>query len=193
MTIESLILASGSPRRRELLSRAGLEFQVVPAEVDETVLDGESPEDYAARMARSKAEKIGMVIPDRLILAADTIVVLDNEIMGKPENRDDAVRMLQTLSGRVHRVITAFCIHRRDMEMTIEEQVSTLVEFRELNPREIKEYIGSGEPMDKAGAYAIQGGGGSLTRRIEGSYTNVIGLPLAEVLDNLAKLNGAQT
>ncbi|MFH1135211.1 MAG: Maf family protein [Pseudomonadota bacterium] len=185
MIHEPFILASSSPRRKELLDQAGLEFQVIPAEVDEAALEGETPEAYVRRLARTKAEKIGRGFSERLILAADTIVVLESEIMGKPEDREDAARMLTKLSGRVHRVITAYCLFRPDLNRMVEDQESTLVEFRKLSPAEIRGYIGSGEPMDKAGAYAIQGGGGSLTRRIEGSYTNVIGLPLAEVLERM--------
>ena len=185
MIQEPLILASASPRRKELLSQAGLHFQVIPAEADETVRDGETPEIHVRRLARSKAEKVAQFFADRLILAADTVVVLDHEIMGKPEDREDAIRMLTRLSGRVHRVITAYCLYRPDQGKMVEDQTSTLVEFRDLSPSEITQYIQSGEPMDKAGAYAIQGVGGSLTRRIEGSYTNVIGLPLAEVLEKM--------
>ena len=172
---ERLILASGSPRRAELLTAAGIAFIVQAADIDETPRPGEAAPDYALRLAREKAA--GVRGP--LVLAADTIVVLDGEIMGKPVDAADAIRMLQALSGREHDVITAVCLRRGDLELFHAE--TTRVRFVRLSQAEVEEYVASGDPMDKAGAYGIQGLASRYVDRIDGSYSNVVGLPMALV------------
>lgn len=179
------ILASGSPRRRELLSWAGLDFEVSPGEVDETQKPGEEPLAYVRRLALAKAEEAARRLPGVLVLAADTIVTIDGVILGKPGDRKEAEEMLRMLSGREHMVITAFCLKHGDNGLEILDHAVTLVQFRKLCSADINRYIDSGEIWDKAGAYAIQGKGGALITRINGSHTNVIGLPVAEVLDRL--------
>lgn len=183
-----LILASASPRRKELLAAAGLDFEIIPSDQDESILPGEDPLAYVRRIALSKAKNVTLDHADHLVLAADTVVVLDRTIMGKPSDAGDAFAMLQRLSGRTHQVITAYCFAAAFIPEPILEHVLTDVSFRLLSSRDINSYIASGEPFDKAGAYAIQGKGGALTSRVEGSYTNVVGLPLAEVLKRLEDL-----
>jgi septum formation protein len=195
-----LILASASPRRRELLTQAGFSFAVHPADVDESVRLGEDPTTYVTRLAREKAQAVfrreERVTKDEgrgddvVVLGADTTVVLDGEgqdweILGKPADKVDAVRMLRALSGRTHRVITGVAVvSGRGVEVAAEV---TEVWFREVSDREIAEYVETGEPMDKAGAYGIQGRAGKWIPRIEGCYFNVVGLPLARVSAMLGK------
>jgi septum formation protein len=176
-----LILASASPRRRELLTQAGFSFTVKAADIDESVLPGEDPEAYVTRLAREKAQTIFDALDDAaaVVLGADTTVVLDGEILGKPLDKADAVRMLRALSGRTHRVITGVAVvTARGTDGTAEV---TEVRFCGLSDSEIAEYVETGEPMDKAGAYGIQGRAGKWIPRIEGCYFNVVGLPLARV------------
>jgi septum formation protein len=182
---ESLVLASGSPRRRELLADLGLDFEVVPSRAEEPVpTPGEYPTEYALRMAKLKTMEVAARHPGRTVLGADTIVVLDSWIMGKPADETDALAMLNALSGRTHQVITAFCLVLPNGE-TSSRFVATEVDMRTSGEAELKAYIATGEPMDKAGAYAIQGIGTFLVTAIRGSYTNVVGLPLARVLEEL--------
>lgn len=181
--IQHFILASGSPRRKRLLEDAGLVFDVVEAPQDveeEGIAPGLEAEAEAMRRALAKAGFVAKTLSGAFVLGADTVVVLDGEILGKPSSMDDASRMLGLLSGRTHEVITAFTLLGADSRQ--EESVTTKVSFRLLDEETIGRYAESGEPMDKAGAYAIQGMGGSLVDRVEGSYTNVVGLPVAEVL-----------
>jgi septum formation protein len=175
-----LVLASRSPRRAELLAAAGFQFAVRAADVDETPLDGEAPPDYVLRVAQEKARAVP-ASDDEIVLAADTIVVLDHEIMGKPKDAADAARMLRALAGQRHEVITAICLRRRvEGEVEVEtDMASTSVWFTPLSDAEIADYVASGEPMDKAGAYGIQGLASKFVDRIDGSYTNVVGLPVA--------------
>ncbi len=182
--MDRLLLASSSPRRAELLARSGYAFDVVPADVDETPPPGAAPEAAALEIARRKAEAVSR---PGVVLAADTIVVLEGGILGKPKDDDDARRMLHALSGRRHEVITAFCV--RNGEREIARAVTTDVEFRVVPADEIDAYIATGEPRDKAGAYAIQGAGAFLVRSIEGSWTNVVGLPLVETIEALAEIS----
>ncbi len=180
-----LVLASASPRRQELLHNAGIPFTVQPADVDETPLAGESPRECAERLAREKALAVSQVRPDDLILGADTIVVVDEIILGKPVDADDAARMLRLLSGRVHRVITGVCFvepaaaGQAPLARTASE--TTRVTMSAISDEEIHTYVATGEPMDKAGAYAIQGIASRWIPRIEGDYSNVVGLPVALV------------
>lgn len=173
-----MILASQSPRRRELLARAGFRFLVRPAQVDESWQPGESPTEHVMRLARDKARAI-QASPADMVLAADTVVVVDEEILGKPSDTAEAAAMLRKLSGREHYVYTGVCLRHRDREMVDYE--TTLVRFAILSDREIAAYVASGEPMDKAGAYAVQGLASKFIERIEGCYFNVVGLPVAKV------------
>jgi septum formation protein len=174
-----LILASASPRRAELLSSAGFSFDVEPADVDETRRQGEAPHAYAQRIARDKATAVAARQPERIVIAADTIVVQDGTVFGKPADRAHAARMLRALSGRVHEVLTAVVVaHRGGLDEHLE---STRVTFAAMTPAEMDWYVASGEADDKAGAYAIQGLAARFIPRIEGSYSNVVGLPIAAV------------
>jgi septum formation protein len=174
-----LVLASSSPRRRELLTVLGIPFTVQSADIDESAQAGEAPSQYAARLAREKAQAIAKSRPADSVLGADTIVILGNEVLGKPSGTADAQRMLRTLSGKVHQVTTAVClVTNGDCSEHVE---TTHVFVREIPQAEIDAYVASGEPMDKAGAYAIQGGAAKWIYRIEGDYFNVVGLPVAAV------------
>lgn len=175
-TYQPLILASASPRRRELLSSLGMDFTVIVPEIDETPMPGERPLAFAERLAEEKA---CAVQSDGIIVAADTIVVQAGSILGKPTDTAHAEKMLASLSGNTHEVITGVCV--KSAGRTVVFSVATHVVFRPLDPAEITAYVATGDPMDKAGAYAIQGGAAHMVRRIEGSYTNVVGLPLCEL------------
>lgn len=179
-----LILASASPRRRQLLAEFGLPFKIVPAEVDETPLGGEPAPDYVIRIARAKAAAVAAVHPNAHVLASDTTVVLDDEPLGKPDNADAARTMLQRLSGRAHQVLSAVVLVESRGEWR-ERLSATDVEFAPLPEDWIERYIASGDPFDKAGAYGIQNAAGIWIRRIAGSYTGVVGLPLFETGDLL--------
>ena len=197
-----LVLASASPRRQELLRNAGISFAVQVADVDETPLRGEGARECAERLAREKALKVWRARPQDVVLGADTVVVVDGTILGKPADGDDAARMLRMLSGREHRVITGVCLvgpkpsgqgsrasgheskHSEDVRTGSE---ATLVTMSEISDKEIFDYVATGEPMDKAGAYAIQGIASRWIPRIEGDYSNVVGLPVALVYRMLRK------
>jgi septum formation protein len=179
-----LILASASPRRQELLREAGIPIEVHPADIVEVQKEGEAPLDYALRLAREKAEAIAQRFPGRFVLGADTIVVVGEEVLGKPRDCEDAARMLRLLSGREHSVTTAVSLISRSVQ-TRTRTATTKVFFRELAEEEIQRYIATGEPMDKAGAYAIQGGAGRWAIRMEGEFSNVVGLPLTLVSEML--------
>lgn len=174
-----IILASNSPRRRELLLRTGVSFTVDSADVDETVLIGEPAESYAVRIALSKASTTAGRVKSGVVIGADTIVVLDENILGKPKDDKDAVRMLRMLSGRMHRVITGLAVVEAGTGMARTSLAETKVWFRRLSDDEIAAYVSSREPMDKAGAYGIQDKGALLVERIDGCYFNVVGLPLS--------------
>jgi len=180
-----LILASKSPRRRYLLKKAGLEFTVIPSKVDENAAVLSVPEAYVRSLAEAKAGDISDRYPDGWIIGADTIVFIDNTILGKPASRDEARAMLERLSAKTHQVHTGYCICRKATGHFISDCVTTDVSFKKLSAKEIDWYINSGEPFDKAGAYAIQGLGTFLVKRINGSYTNVVGLPVCEILEYL--------
>ena len=188
-----LVLASASPRRQELLRNAGIEFTVQPAHVDESPLPGEGARECAERLAREKALKIWQTHQLEVVLGADTVVVVDNENLGKPIDGDDAARMLRMLSGRTHQVITGVCMVRpivggpglvgddQPPPETTTASETTLVTMSQISENEILDYVATGEPMDKAGAYAIQGRASRWIPRIEGDYSNVVGLPVALV------------
>jgi septum formation protein len=180
-----LILASASPRRSELLRDAGIVFEVQPADVPEDPLPGEPAKALAERLAREKAMAIARSRPTEVILGADTVVVIDGEILGKPADAGDAARMLRLLSGRRHEVITGVCLVAGGQWSVASE--TTSVTMSEISDDEIAEYVATGEPMDKAGAYAIQGIASRWIPRIEGDYSNVVGLPVALVWRMLRK------
>jgi septum formation protein len=180
-TEELLILASGSPRRRDFLAALGIAFEVRVTDIDETPLSGEQPVDFVARLAREKAQ--GIDLPDAWVLAADTAVVVDGEILGKPSDEAEACAMLMRLSGRWHEVWTGFSLYRRATGELSTKTVCTKVRFLTLTPELCRAYVRTGEPLDKAGAYGIQGKGCFLVPEISGSYTNVVGLPMTEVLE----------
>lgn len=182
-----LVLASRSPRRSELLAAAGFEFTVRAADVDEARPEGEPPDEYVIRVAAAKASAVHAG-EGEVVLGADTTVALGSEIMGKPADAADAHRMLTTLSGRRHEVITGICL--REGSRILRECCSTAVWFAPLSEAEIAWYVGSGEPMDKAGAYGIQGLASRFVERIEGSYTNVVGLPVGLVYRLLGEFTG---
>lgn len=185
--MQTIILASNSPRRRDLLRQIGLEFASDPADVDESVLPDETPEGYAIRVAREKALTAARRNRAGVVIAADTIVVLDGAILGKPRDAEDAERMLRMLSGKVHRVITGLAVMDAASGRVLERAANTAVRFRNLGDREIRGYVGSGEPLDKAGAYGIQEKGALLVESIEGCYFNVVGLPLTLLVEMLAE------
>lgn len=186
-TRKRLILASNSPRRKELLERLGVAFRVEPADVDERPLPGEPPIDTALRLAREKALAVANRSEDGIIIAADTIVVVDGEVLGKPADPPEAERMLKRLSGREHMVITGLAIADPSAARMQHRASQTRVWFRELRSGEIAAYVASREPLDKAGAYGIQEKGALLVRRIDGCYFNVVGLPLALLDEMLAE------
>ncbi len=187
------ILASASPRRRELLSAMGINFTVLPADIDETRLSGELAEAYVLRLATEKVRVIAEQNPQAFVLGADTTVVLEAEgssperILEKPVDKADACAMLRALQGRSHIVLTAFAICSVAEKIKSSRVVRSQVWFSQLDEQTIQEYVRSGEPMDKAGAYGVQGIGSAFVERIEGSYTNVVGLPLSELLSELRK------
>jgi len=184
----TIILASASPRRTELMALAGIEFSVVPADIDEAVLPGEKPAEHVMRLSREKADAVAGTTNGRYFIGADTVVVLEERIMGKPADEAEAFRMLAALSGRDHEVITGFSVFDKVSGIHLSRCVRTEVTFKELSEREIRSYIASGCPMDKAGAYAMQGGAVHFIRSICGSYTNVIGLPMTELYETLCQL-----
>jgi septum formation protein len=181
-----LILASGSPRRKALLRAASLRFDIVESGVDEARREGESAGDYALRTAREKVLSVSMRIPDALVLAADTVVECNGVIFVKPCDSNDARRMLAALSGRIHTVITAYAL-ASDGAIIELEPVTSLVTFRPLDDAEIYDYVATGEPMDKAGAYGIQGTGADFIAEVKGSRDNVMGLPVHQVLAALTR------
>jgi septum formation protein len=184
-----IILASTSPRRRELLALAGVPFTVIPSPAEEPAADvGEFPAAYAARMARLKAAAVAVDHPDAVVIGADSVVAVETTILGKPRDAADAVRMLGLLSGRTHQVVTGCALFGLGPDPKI-FTVSTDVSVTTLSEAAIAAYVATGEPMDKAGAYAIQGKAAVFVTTINGSYTNVVGLPLAEVVACLAAHN----
>jgi septum formation protein len=181
-----LILASGSPRRREILERLRIPFEVVVANVDETPIAHETAKTLVLRLAKKKAAAIAAQHPGRWVLAADTTVAYRDHVLGKPKNEKDAQRMLTQLSGKRHEVLTGVCVRRDNDVFSFCD--TTEVQFRSVTPAMIRWYVRTGEPMDKAGAYAIQGTGAFLIQRITGSMTNVVGLPVEKLVTLLLKL-----
>ena len=186
-----VILASQSPRRRDLLNLIGIAHAVCPADIDETPLVGESPVACVERLARAKARRIAANAPEALVIAADTIVVVDDHILNKPVDVADALRMLRALQGRRHDVYTAVCVMRGGREAAGVED--TGVWFRPMTDAEIEAYIATGEPMDKAGAYGIQGYGATIVERVDGDFFTVVGLPLVRLTRLLAEIGVVYT
>jgi septum formation protein len=183
------ILASESPRRRDILESVGLKFKIVPAYVNEDYLAGESPREHVKRLSCDKAMVIASRYPEAWVLGADTIVVIDGIILGKPKNKAQAKKMLQRLSGREHKVFTGFSIASIASKVFQTKVIQSAVKFKTISPEELDWYLACDEPYDKAGGYAIQGMGAYFIQSIRGSYTNVIGLPLCEVLETLKIFN----
>ena len=181
-----VVLASSSPRRHQLLELIGVTHEVQPADLDETYIDGEMPGAYAERLARGKAEVVSALNREFVVIGADTIVVADDHVLGKPRDEADATRMLKMLSGRAHIVMTAVAVAHEASIVSIVEKVS--VTFRDLSDEEIASYIATGEPMDKAGAYGIQGYGATIVRRIDGDYFAVMGLSLVRLVELMGQL-----
>lgn len=183
-----LVLASASPRRRELLLTVGVKVEVLPSNVEEDVVPGETPAEHVARLSRSKALAVGARHADRWILGADTVVVVDGEVLGKPGSHPEAFSMLRRLSGREHSVLTGFFIYHSTGRQSRHGVVQSSVLVKALSDEEIRGYIHTGEPFDKAGAYAVQGIGMFMIRAVRGSYANVVGLPVCEVVEHLRDL-----
>ena len=184
--MKKIVLASASPRRRELLKKIVKNFISTVSQVDEAGVSGKTPEEFARNAAQAKAAAVAKQFKDALIIGADTIVVRDGQVLGKPESRDQARTMLALLSGARHQVITAFCVVRADGTED-QEAITTEVCFKELAPAEIEAYLDTGEWHDKAGSYAVQGRAAYIVRSLVGSYTNVVGLPLCEAVEALER------
>jgi septum formation protein len=182
------ILASKSPRRYELLKQMGLDFDVIPSGVEEDFFQGESPQTHVIRLADAKAVEVGSQYPDRWVIAADTIVCINGSILGKPRDSREAREMLRRLSGQEHWVLTGFSVRHLAKGIGDHEAVQTAVKVKTLSPIEMEWYIQTGEPFDKAGGYAIQGIGSFMIESIRGSYTNVVGLPVCELIQMLNRL-----
>lgn len=182
------ILASASPRRKDLLRSAGLKFKTIPAHVNETAGEGEKPQKHVQRLSADKAFAVARKHPYSWVLGADTIVVIDGLILGKPKNKAQARQMLTRLSGREHKVFTGFTVVHLASGLEKTKAVQSAVKFKAITPDEMEWYVSSSEPYDKAGAYAMQGRGAYFIEKIRGSYTNVIGLPLCEVLEEMKTL-----
>lgn len=187
-----LTLASASPRRKQLLEQIGLPFKIAPSVAEESRFPAE-PEALVQRLASEKAREVYSRLSERWTLGADTLVVIDREVLGKPVDAGDAVRMIGRLSGKDHRVITGFCLLRPDGRTVHSEAVTTVVRFKPLSDGEIRGYAATGEPMGKAGGYAIQGVGAFLVAGIVGSYTNVVGLPVCAVVNALLAVGALET
>lgn len=183
-----IVLASASPRRAQLLASAGIRFEAVSSSIPEAFLPDESPVDHVRRLAEGKARAVASRHGGRFFVGADTIVVCDGEPMGKPCDRQDATRMLQRLSGKPHDVITAYAVYDAAADRIEVAAVTTRVRFRPLRPEEIAAYVATDCPLDKAGAYGIQGRAAAMVDRVDGSYTNVVGLPLHETVAVLARM-----
>jgi septum formation protein len=183
-----LILASKSPRRYELLKQVGLDFEVVPSRVMEDFVGTESPQDHVVRLAEAKARQVASDYPNCWVIAADTVVYIDGSILGKPQDGEEAKEMLHRLSGQEHWVLTCFFVCHLEKGKSDKQAVQTAVRMKRLATAEIEWYIKTGEPFDKAGGYAIQGIGSFMIESIHGSYTNVVGLPLCELIQMLSRL-----
>lgn len=185
--MSSIILASKSPRRQELMNHITSDFEVIVSEVEEILPAGIAPEEAPVYLSGIKAEAVAADCPDRVVIGADTVVIHDGIVLGKPRDEQDAVQMLRALSGKVHTVVTGCCVLKDGERLAFSER--TRVEFYPLSDREIMEYIATGEPFDKAGAYGIQGKGSVLVKRIEGDFFNVMGLPVGRLKRELEEID----
>jgi septum formation protein len=183
-----LILASKSPRRYELLKQVGFDFKVIPSRVTEEYIQTESPQEHVLRLAEAKVRDVAGQYPDCWVIAADTIVYINGSILGKPKDRGESVDMLRCLSGQEHWVLTGFSVCHLKKKKEDQEAVQTAVKVKGLTSDEVEWYVQTGEPFDKAGGYAIQGVGSFMVESIRGSYTNVVGLPLCELIQMLSRL-----
>lgn len=185
-----IVLASASPRRSELLASVGIKFQIIPSHIDETQQTDEKPAAFVQRLSQEKAAEVAQrsTVSGRWFIGSDTIVLCDGEVLGKPDSREHSATMLRMLSGRSHQVISGYAILDRNNNRWIQRSITTEVTFRSLTDHEIDGYIASGEPADKAGSYAIQGLGAFMVTTIKGSYSSVVGLPLAQIIDDLQQL-----
>ena len=186
--LASFILASVSPRRKELLEGMGIEFDVIPSGINEDFLNGETPREHVLRLSKEKSSAVSRNNPDAWVLGADTIVIIDGDVIGKPGTQNDARAMLARLSGREHQVITGFTIVNKSIDVMITDAVESFVIFKEISEDEMDWYVKTKEPYDKAGGYAVQGMAAFFIREIRGSYTNVVGLPLTEVVTALKRV-----
>jgi septum formation protein len=187
-----LILASKSPRRYELLKQVGFDFEVIPSRVTEGFVQTESPKEHVIRLAEAKVRDVAGEYPDCWVIAADTIVYINGSILGKPKDREEAVEMLRCLSGQEHWVVTGFSVCHLRKKKGDQEIIQTAVKVKGLTPSEIEWYVQTGEPFDKAGGYAIQGIGSFMIESIRGSYTNVVGLPVCELIQMLNRLGAVE-
>jgi septum formation protein len=188
-----IILASGSPRRSALLRQMGLEFEVIPSDVSEENVPVARPVSYAKRLAKLKARAVSKLVSEGIIIGADTVVCLGDRIFGKPKDAAEAIGTLKLLGGKEHEVITGICVINKYSKTTVTKAVTTKVKFRELDDKLIEWYVRTGEPMDKAGCYGIQGKGAVLVERIKGDYSNVVGLPIATLSEILEGMGFSQT
>ena len=186
--MKRIILASESPRRKELLERMGIKFVVEPASIDESVVKSLEGREMASELSRRKAKLVAAHHRNAVVIAADTVVILGNRVMGKPGDRLEAKKMLRALSGKPHTVVTAFTVIDTGTKKTLTDSVETTVYVKPLRREDIEAYVRTGEPLGKAGAYAIQGLGSVIVEKIEGDYFNVVGLPLSRLADNLKLL-----
>lgn len=187
-----LVLASSSPRRIELLKLMGLNFEVMPADMEENHVSGESPSEHVIRLSRQKAHAVSGLCPDAWVLGADTIVVVNGEMLGKPAGVSEAREMLKKLSGREHFVYTGFTVIHKAEEIFFSNVASSSVYFKDVSDEEINWYVNTAEPYDKAGGYALQGIGACFVKGMKGSYTNIVGLPLCEVVSLLEALGAIE-
>ena len=180
-----IILASASPRRKEILQNTKLKFEIQKSDIEEVILENESPEDMVVRLAYEKAYDVAQKNKDKLVIGADTIVALDNEVLGKPKDKEEAYQMIKKLSNKTHKVITGISLINISHGMVVNDYVVSLVTFKDLSEDSIKDYINTNESLDKAGAYGIQGYGALLVDNIQGDYFNIVGLPISKLSDLL--------
>ena len=185
---DAIILASESVRRVDILRTLGIPFSIIPPDIDESRKLDEPSKEYVLRISYDKAHKVGKLFPDKWVIGADTIVVYKNTTLGKPKNEKDAFMMLKTLGGKWHKVITGFCVLNVSQKIAYRDAVETRVFMKNMQDHEIMRYIGTSEPLDKAGSYAVQGKAGYMVKEIKGSYTNIVGLPICEIAEVLLSL-----
>ncbi len=184
----AIVLASESTRRVDILRTLGISFSIIPPDIDERKKKDETIRDYVLRIAQEKAKKVGTHFPDKWVIGADTIVVHKGKVLGKPKSEEEAMEMLTALRGKWHKVLTAYCILNVSKKTSCQDVVETKVFIKDLTDEEIRRYIKTSEPFDKAGSYAVQGRGGFMVKEIKGSYSNVVGLPICEITDILLSL-----